>query len=283
VALKKIVFDTSALNELARGGKESDALFAALGCGFDVWLPGIAIGELVATQEDDVRERLLACSQRLLRSGRCVYPQGEVLRRLGRNGIEFDWRKVDIRAQDYELGIINRDVPRQLPKEELREQQALNQEYMGVWRDLRSKLAPAFENANRPTSYREAVQIARSGSPSLIVGIGQQLYEKAVETRPSEVETETFLAACPPFRAVCYACCGSWYDLALSPRVAAERRLPGRNDHFMAIYLPYCDLFITCDRKQRERLADIAVEAGLDCEVTLYEQFCDGFLALSSP
>jgi len=69
--------------------------------------------------------------------------------------------------------------------------------------------------------------------------------------------------------------CGSWYDIALVPAVFKKRA--GRNDQMMAVYLPYCDRFVTREKKQLERLRDVSAEAKLNCEVSSYDAFCADF------
>jgi hypothetical protein len=48
--------------------------------------------------------------------------------------------------------------------------------------------------------------------------------------------------ACPPFRAICYGLVGTWFDVSLAPQVF--KKLAGRNDQMMAVYLPYCSRFV---------------------------------------
>jgi hypothetical protein len=55
------------------------------------------------------------------------------------------------------------------------------------------------------------------------------------------------------------------------------KKREGRNDQMMAVYLPYCDRFVTRDKKQLERLRDVSAEAKLNCEVSSYDAFCADF------
>jgi hypothetical protein len=68
---------------------------------------------------------------------------------------------------------------------------------------------------------------------------------------------------------------GSWFDVSLAPQVF--KRLAGRNDQMMAVYLPYCTRFVTADRKQETRLREIVGEAKLNCEVLSYRDFLASF------
>jgi hypothetical protein len=51
------------------------------------------------------------------------------------------------------------------------------------------------------------------------------------------------------------------------------KKLAGRDDQMMATYLPYCDQFVTEDKKQLERLREISGEAKLGCVVSSYSAF----------
>lgn len=43
MGLPVVIFDTSALNKLIKGGQSSEPHFAALNCGFDVWLTAMSV------------------------------------------------------------------------------------------------------------------------------------------------------------------------------------------------------------------------------------------------
>ena len=105
---------------------------------------------------------------------------------------------------------------------------------MGVWEQLRPKLGPilAKDPGKQPTSYTQAVEIARSANPNLLWGFGRGLYSHVTGTTPSDAEIEAFLDACPPFRAVCYGFCGSWYDRCARANGVIQK-LAGRNDQMM--------------------------------------------------
>jgi hypothetical protein len=51
----------------------------------------------------------------------------------------------------------------------------------------------------------------------------------------------------------------------------------GRNDLMMAVYLPYCDRFLTQDFAQHKDLTKIASAARLQSEVTFFEEFSRSF------
>src|ERR1700679_568129 len=121
-----IVFDTSAVNSLVKDGSRAEPLLVALRCGFDVQVTGMVVSELLSTPFSSTREPLIACCQRLLASGRCVWPPHEILRLLisayHGDPTRFDWTRVDVRARVYERAIIDRDFDDELCVQELKEQ-----------------------------------------------------------------------------------------------------------------------------------------------------------------
>jgi hypothetical protein len=283
VSLPVIIFDTSALSFLIKDGPRSAPHVAALACGFDVWLTAMSVDEIISTNDPDEREMLVAGLQSLLASGRCICPPHEIVARHTllhqKYPSAFNWRGVNIRARVYERAIIERDYTEELCKIQFSEQRHLEEEFMKFWHELRTKLQPILdaEPEKRPARYSEAAEIARTGTPSVLLGIGSELYKRGAKTEgiPSEAEIAAFLAACPPFRAVCYGLVGSWFDVSLASRVF--RRLAGRNDQMMAIYLPYCSRFVTADGKQETRLREIATETKVECEVLSYLDFLASF------
>ncbi len=280
--LPKIVFDTSAVNRLVKDGSRAEPLMIALRCGFDVQVTGMVVSELLSTPFSATREPLIACCQRLLASGRCVWPPHEIIRLLilahHSDPTRFNWTQVNVRARVYERAIIDRDFDDQLCVQELKEQLEVEEQYLDFWRALGLKIEPMLsaDPRKRPKSYAQAVAIAKL-EPSVLCGIGQELYAKVATTTPTEAETMTFMDGCPPFRAACYAILGSWYDCSL--KHPPLKKPPGRNDHMMAVYLPYCGRFVTRDKKQTKRLQEVVVEAQLNCDVLYYDDFAVSFEA----
>jgi hypothetical protein len=288
MSLPIVIFDTSALSALAKGGAAAEPYVKALGCGFDVWITAMSVDEIVATTDPGKRELQLGLVQRLLASGRCIWPPHEVTTLLcsahARNPSAFDWRRVNIRATIYERAIINREFTEKLCAEQLAAQKKAEQEFIAFWLGLRSKLNPLWAREptrKRPSTYRRAARMAQSGRPSMLLGIGAELYQRGaklganIEAKPSDAEVEVFMRICPPFRAICYGMLGTWFDVSLALQVF--KKLAGRNDHMMSIYLPYCGRFVAQDAKQVGRLRDIAAETGLDCCVLSDREFLASF------
>jgi hypothetical protein len=244
----------------------------------------MSVDELIATTDENKREDLIAGCQQILGSGRCVWPPHEIVTlptsAHAGNPTRFDWRGVNIRAQVYERAVIDRDYTNELCATQLREQRRLEDNFMEFWQALRVKLDPLWDKEptrKRPTKYSQAAQIARSADPSVLLGIGFELYKRGakIERTPTDTEIEAFMQVCPPFRSICYGIVGSWFDVSLAPQVF--KNLPGRNDQMMSVYLPYCSRFVTADWRQEERLREITLEVHVDCEVLSYADFLASF------
>jgi hypothetical protein len=162
---------------------------------------------------------------------------------------------------------------------QLREQRNVEEGFMQFWQGLRAKLDPLLGSGrtNRPRSYGHAAEIARTGK--VLKGLGKPLYQRGSQRSLDDAEITAFMDDCPPFRAICYGLVGAWFDISLAPQVF--KKLAGRNDQMMSVYLPYCSRFVTADGKQETRLREIAVEAKLDCEVLSYPDFLASFEVLT--
>jgi hypothetical protein len=106
--------------------------------------------------------------------------------------------------------------------------------------------------------------------------MGKRLYDRGAETDAEEATVREFMEACPPFSALIYAMLMSWYDLGVRDPHVGEKFKAGSNDLFMSIYLPYCDMFVTAEKKgeQEKCLREVAFVAGLKTEILSYEDFC---------
>lgn len=280
-----IGFDTSGINALVDDGKNSEPLMKALRCAFDVQLPALSVEEVLSTPaiKEPRRELLLMCCQRLLASGQCLWPPHEILRLLitahSSNPSQFEWTRTDVRARVYEDAIIRRDFPDQLCRTQRKHQFEAEEGFDQMWKGLRPKLDAilAEDPSKRPANYREAVGIAKLEG-GVLWGTGRGLYRYVVGSEPTETDIETFMEDCPPFRAACYGLIMGWFDGAL--RVQDRQPSAGRNDLLMAVYLPYCDRFVTHDWQQEKSLREIAAEARISCDVVSYKNFSGGFSTL---
>jgi len=274
--LPSIIFDTSAINELEKGGSTSEPLMRGLECGFEVILTAMSADEIISAKTAEERESLLSRFGRLLYSAKCIWPPHEVIRLLISahfgSQTQFDWTKVDVRARAYEVAIPVRDFDDELCIQQRNAQFEVQERFKKMWRGLRPKLDAilAKDPSKRPTCFREAVAIAVIDG-GVLWGFGQALYEYVAGKVPTEPEIQAFIEVCPPFRAACYGLIMAWYTGSL--RVLDATPTSGRNDLMMATYLPYCSRFVTADWAQRNELREIVTEAKIDCKILSFRDF----------
>ena len=283
--LPTIGFDTSAINALENEGMLSEPLMAGLEAGFRVLLLGLSAEEVISTRKEARRQALLGRIRRLLRSGECLWPPHEILRLQVeahfRNPSAFDWTRVSVRARPYEEGLVAEDFPPELCMEQLAEQAKAMDDFEKLWRALRPKLdAVIAQGAKRPESFAEAMKEVAKVDGGFFWHVARGLYERVTGTAVSEAQLRAFMGACPPFRAICYAMMMAWYNFALKLQEPNEPNPPGRNDLFMAVYLPYCGRFVARDWPQERDLRQIAAQAEIACEIQSFREFSEGFSPL---
>jgi hypothetical protein len=282
-----VSFDTSAHNRLVDDGPLSEPVIAGLKSGLFFRFVGLSIEEIVATSDPDRRAALFRYCARL-QSGMtdCIYPHNELIKRQvqehSKNPAAFDWKRVDVRAREYERAIRSPEhfVDASLSLDQKRALRRDQKQYEAVFVNLRPKLQEVFakHGAAPPPTFNEAIARLQSEG-TLIWSMGKELYDRPAEADASEATIRQFMDVCPPFRALIYALLMSWYDLAVREQTG-EKFEAGRNDLFMAVHLAYCDKFVTAERYrvQEKCLREIALVAGLDTQVLSYDDFCDGFL-----
>jgi hypothetical protein len=57
--------------------------------------------------------------------------------------------------------------------------------------------------------------------------------------------------------------------------MTSEKFAAGRNDLFMAVYLPLCDIFVTRDAEQESCLRELSKYIGVATEVLSFQDFTD--------
>jgi hypothetical protein len=281
-----VTFDTSAHNRLVEDGPLSDAVLAVIGSSFFFRFAGLSVEELVSTPDPAKRAALFHYCARLQDGATdCLYPQNELIRlqvvEHFKNPSAFDWTTVDVRGWEFEDAIRRRYFvgDQQLSTIQYQEFKRRQKNYKQMFSNLRPELRRVFD-AHReapPTTLREALSRLQSGEGNLIWGMGKLLYDRGAETDASEATVRQFMEVCPPFRALIYAMLMSWYDLGVRDVHTGEKFRAGGNDLFMSIYLPYCNAFVTAEKKgeQEKCLREVACAAGIEAEVLSYDDFCN--------
>ena len=110
------------------------------------------------------------------------------------------------------------------------------------------------------------------------VRLAADIYERYAQQRPSEAVVRAFVRRCPPFNMMML---GS--IVAQFHRSVRDFRLPavykaGRLDLLSAVYLPYCDRFVTHDDGQYNALKALTAQAGIPAKILSYAEFQQGWL-----
>jgi hypothetical protein len=255
---------------------------AGLEAGFHVLLLGLSAEEVISTRKEARRQALLGRIRRLLWSGVSLWPPHEILRLQVeahfRSPSAFDWTRVSARAKPYEEGLLSQDFPPELCAQQHAEQFKAMENFENLWAALRPKLdAVIAQGAKRPQSFAEAMREVAMVDGGLFWHVARGLYERVTGSPVNAVQLRAFVAACPPFRAVCYAMMMAWYNFALKLQEPNDPNPPGRNDLLMAVYLPYCGRFVAKDWAQVRDLSQIAAQAEIVCEIQSFREFSDGF------
>jgi hypothetical protein len=270
------------------GTAKSDPVIAGLESGYFVRLTGLALEEMIATPNSSERAALMACAGRLQRGPNdCLLPHNELLRLLvvAHNAApnRFDWRSVNVSTSEYAQAFSNRDLIAndKLSAEQREDLKLRKKELEAPFSSLRPKLEEIFERHGeaRPMTFREVLPRIQ-GEGGLVWGFGKGLYDRAAGTDVSDATIRQFMDSCPPFRAAVHALLLLWYDRSVRERHTAEKFRAGRLDLFMAVYLPYCDQFITAEigGEQERCLREVVSAAGLKTEVRSYDDFCSSML-----
>lgn len=282
-----ITFDTSGHNRLVKDGQLSEAILAGLKSGYHFRFAGLSLEELMSTPGTSERLALFTYCKRL-RAGStdCIYPHNETLKLLiqahSQNPAAFDWKKVNVRAWEYEREI---DCPELVGDDALSAAQRARQiqdqkDYRQMYSGLRSKLAQVFADHGEALPVTLDEVVTRLRESTLLGDTGKLLYDRATNANVSQTTVTGFTNVCPPFRALLYAILLSWYDLSIRDRHSGEKFQAGRNDMFMSVYLSYCDLFVTAEKngEQEKCLRTIVNLAGLETRVLSYDDFCNSLL-----
>lgn len=283
-----LIFDTSVYNRMLREGARSADILTALRVGYFLRIAGLSVEEVCATQDAKQRKAIMECLNKL-QAGPSDYllPHNDILRFLitayESGPLRFDWKAVNISspraAQEMANWHFVTDGTRaQAQFQGLRQSK---KQFEGVWSDLRPKLQQVIcrHGETAPTTFQEILPMVEAEG-GLFWKIGQGLYSRVAKGDTSEATIRDFVAKCPPFRAVAYAYLLAWFDRSLGDRHKRERYTAGRIDLFMAIYLPYCDQFLSAEDygMQEKCLQEIARAAHLSTEVRSYDAFCNSLL-----
>lgn len=279
-------FDTSGINALHGHETDAEYLLGGLNAAYAIRLNATILDEIVAHREPQERERLRVLCRKLLVNGEgdILLPFHEITTRLAlafEANVRFDWTRVDVRSSEY-LGFIYGEELADiagLSAEQLKSANESAEQFEQVFLDPRP-IFQKLQEARReswPKSAAELTEMLKRGRPQgAYWNIAKGLFTRATGRPITDERIEVFVRECPPFRALLAALMVAQFDRAVA--VNQPRRFAGRNDLFMAVYLPYCDEFISNDRPQQIVLREVAAIAEMDVRVRWYREFTGQFV-----
>ncbi|HLW81045.1 MAG TPA: hypothetical protein VKS20_03285 [Candidatus Acidoferrales bacterium] len=257
----------------------SEALIAGLSSGYYMRLTVTSISEVIANVKLDRRRQLARLCQRLLSFGDCIDPQNILLEKLIKSFEEsssFDWSSVDVGFPEAADGISREENP----TDEISQQVwTENKETKDKFEAFYAKVKPLYESlfargdAARPTTFSESM--ARLNKAGTFAAMARSVYEKGAGHATTDAVVRKFLNECPPFYALMVALCVRRYTSYLKPSGAPSLKAHAA-DTFMAVCLPYCDLFVTADCGQLRCFREVVPFIGLGVTLKSYQEFRGG-------
>jgi hypothetical protein len=276
-----IAMDNSVLNRLAREN-DPKSVIAAMLSRYEVRLPCMAFEEAIATTKPEVRLKLMAVCRLLVASGSCItaahWLMDRHIKRFHDYPRRYSWRNVQSRYFDLEDAVLSGSYH---ADEDLVCEQATQME------TIQAQFEQCFPKSQRttplPNSFADWIieSKVKNGSfwntarllycaafrPQNGIMIGRPLSEP-----PDDSALQVFLDLCPPMRSIVYAFELTHYDRSLRKQNALSYSA-GRNDQVMAVYLPYCDQFLTDDKQQHRCLTKVTSSARIPSQVRFYDDF----------
>jgi len=278
----KLGMDNSAHSKMAFD-VDAEPLAASILVGYEPLLLLMTFEESLATTNKTTRRTLLAFWRRLLSKGKLLVPPHYIVdvhvHAYHQSPATYDWKKVTVRWKAVEDDIChgNYEDDDTLSAQQRTEVKGLLDQFETFFP------TPVTAVATAPITFEKWLTKEREPGGDFW-GICAKFYEEAfgpnsiydavppLEKTPDETQMRDFVGKCPPFDAFVSAMLIRYYDQyvrsPMSPRLDA-----GRNDLMMAAYLPYCDLFLTDDKKQCRCLNTVAAALKIPTAIEMYKDF----------
>jgi hypothetical protein len=281
-AKKTITLDCSAINHLT-DDKESGVILAAIRTAYFVRLTATNIDEIIATpkKKRGRRDALLNTCGMLLSAGECIFPHhfvsDIVVKDYQRHG-KSRWHPLSLRSRDYEDLIVKRDLVNALAVQQRNFAKRTQTKFALTFGGLGKKLEKLFQKGLlRPAAFVELLSIlqVRGGAFWKIAAV---FYKHGANRKPREATLRKFIAACPPFYAFVLSVVMAEYGYSVRSAKALGSYRAERSDLLSALYLPYCHIFVTDDKRQLRCLPEIAGVAWPTVEILRYSDFRKRFI-----
>jgi hypothetical protein len=188
----------------------------------------------------------------------------------------FNWRLVPIHFPEADAALRNRNFA--LSDAFARQQHMEMREYEATFKSIFKDAQPAFEELKNqngaPQSLSELVQGLRMPSGAYWA-FGMDFYRRATGCEIGEAEVRKLIELCPPFNALILAVCMAEFEYCFRDHRTEVSYRAGRVDLYSATYLPYCDVFVTAERKRRQEnaLKEIGRIGKLGIRIVSYDDF----------
>jgi hypothetical protein len=273
--LQRLSFDTSGVNALA-DSPECAFLLAGMRCGYFTRLTFPSVAESLATSDPVRRNRLFDVLNALRINGECLEAHNWILSELVLNHARktgVKWDSLDIRFAQCEVEIAQREFSESESEDERKFATQTEEQFTKTFADTRPHFEAVFkEGTKRPTSADELLTHL-NGAGGAFWTMAANLYERASSLRPTEEQVRAFAEECPPFFALMLGLVHAQFEWSIIENPKKKNKRIGKTDLFSAIYLPYCDLYITGDDEQRRCLTEIAAAANLPVEILAFTDF----------
>jgi hypothetical protein len=276
-----LIFDTSGLNRLA-DDQNSTAILECIGLGFRVRVTETNVAEVGANKPERRRQLLNVC-RRLQVSGECIGPYHWIIEQMVKlhstHPGTFCWQRILVRAPELEKEVARPEFLKQrCIADEIRAGfEKANAEFDQLFREAREQF-PIPKEERIQVTLADVVEVSqKDGNPHW--KLAADIYERYAGSRPTETEMRAFIEVCPPLKALMLSTCLAQFNGSVRDfRLSAPYKDVGRLDLLSAVYLPYCDGFVTDDKSQYNALRDIAKIASLKTKVMRYSDFLKSWL-----
>jgi len=272
--MKRISFDTSAVNALAK----DDGLLAAIKTGYFIRLTFPSVEEPLATVDEAKRSRLFDVLNALRINGECLRAHHvvaiQLIKSFERYGTSH-WLDQNIRFLECEDAIARRNFSEAESGEQRSFAVTAQGQFAGVFTDPRPEFEKLFAAGTVRPANADELLAHLDGVGGAYWNIAAGLYERGIGVQPTEERIRMFVDDCPPFKALMLGLVHAQFEWTIrEPRIREVKRV-NRVDLYSAIYLPYCDIYITNDLEQKRCLTEIAATANLSVRIYSLAEFGD--------
>ena len=251
---------------------------------FFVRITATNISEIAATPNEPVRKSLLSLCQSV--ADDCLYPPhwitNALIQSFEQNPTSFDWWNVPAEWPELQEKLAHAEFfDNDLARAQCADLRSKEQDFRNLYGSGRAPIEEAFSQnpGERPANFHGYLGMI----PGELLKKGQSFYHAAVNREPNEKVIAQLLDVCPPLRALIYMAYVPEYEYWIRNLQTSESYRAGANDLFSAVYLCYCNRFVTHDERQLNGLRLVSVESDVkDVEVLSYREFRDIVLTCTS-